>query len=291
MLNFGNPKLRAVRPSLIEHEGNPYIVLSDPLGLAKGQVAVPQMLAPLLGLCDGTRDLNALRVGFELRSGVPLSTEMVARIMAYLDETLFLENDRFHQACEAAVNEFRTAPCRPPALAGAGYPGDADQLRQMLRSYVDGVPAENRPAGERAAMLRGLVSPHIDFHRGGPVYAQVWGRAAASIADIDLAIIFGTNHFGGRNLFTLTRQNYATPWGTLATDTDLVKRLAGAIGREAAFRMNCITGRNTRSSWRWSGCTTSWGIESVNWFPSCVVRLNRSWRMGSVRPRTQRLRQ
>ncbi len=51
----------------------------------------------------------------------------------------------------------------------------------------------------------------------------------------DLVVILGTDHYGGGDLFTLTRQNYATPFGVLPTDTDLVDALASELGEEAVF--------------------------------------------------------
>jgi hypothetical protein len=80
----------------------------------------------------------------------------------------------------------------------------------------------------------GLLSPHIDYPRGGSVYAQVWDRAADAVSQADLVIMFGTDHFGG-DPFTLTRQSYATPYGILPTATAIVDRLAAVIGEEAAF--------------------------------------------------------
>ena len=81
---------------------------------------------------------------------------------------------------------------------------------------------------------QGLLSPHIDYARGGEVYAQVWKRAAQAARDAELVILLGTDHYGA-DLLTLTRQNYATPYGVLPTDAALVDRLATAIGAEAAF--------------------------------------------------------
>jgi AmmeMemoRadiSam system protein B len=229
-----NPKLRAVQPRLIQHDGNPYILLSDPLGLAEGTVAVPQALAPLLALCDGTRNVGALRMGFELRTGIPLGGLIVEQIVSHLDEALLLDNERFTRAYEVALGEFRTAPCRPPTLAGGSYPTAPDDLRDVLSQYVATVPGGSKEG--LSAGIRGLISPHIDFARGGPVYAQVWSSTAQAIADVELVIIFGTDHLGGGNLFTLTKQNYSTPWGVLPTDGDIVDRVADAIGRDGAFQ-------------------------------------------------------
>ncbi len=46
--------------------------------------------------------------------------------------------------------------------------------------------------------------------------------------------MFGTDHYGS-DPFTLTRQSYATPYGTLPTATDIVDRLAAVIGEDAAY--------------------------------------------------------
>jgi AmmeMemoRadiSam system protein B len=80
-----------------------------------------------------------------------------------------------------------------------------------------------------------VVSPHIDYQRGGPVYAEVWHAAAHTTRKVDLVIILGTDHQGGASTLTLTRQSYATPWGTLPTDGEVVEALAKALGQEAAF--------------------------------------------------------
>ncbi len=80
----------------------------------------------------------------------------------------------------------------------------------------------------------GLLSPHIDYGRGGEVYAQIWKRAALAAREAELVILLGTDHYGS-DLFSLTRQNYATPYGVLPTDTEIVDRLAAAIGEDAAY--------------------------------------------------------
>jgi AmmeMemoRadiSam system protein B len=80
-----------------------------------------------------------------------------------------------------------------------------------------------------------VVSPHIDYARGGPVYKAVWGAAEEAARHADLAIIFGTDHNGGLGKITVTRQNYATPYGVLPTATGITERLAAALGEEAAF--------------------------------------------------------
>jgi hypothetical protein len=83
--------------------------------------------------------------------------------------------------------------------------------------------------------IRGLISPHIDYQRGGPVYAEVWRAAAQAAREADLVLLFGTDHQGSDGTLTLTRQSYATPWGVLPTDGEVVEALARALGEDWVF--------------------------------------------------------
>jgi len=63
--------------------------------------------------------------------------------------------------------------------------------------------------------VAGVISPHIDYQRGGPVYAAVWQRAAGAIRGAELVIVFGTDHSGGPGKLTralrITRKQNALP--------------------------------------------------------------------------------
>ncbi|MFO8101607.1 MAG: AmmeMemoRadiSam system protein B [Dehalococcoidia bacterium] len=225
-----NPKLRAVQPHLIEHEGAPYVLLRDPLGLAEGTLLIPQPLAPLLAFCDGSRDMPELQHVFEQYTGIRLPSENLKQMITQLDKLLLLENENSARAMESLLKGYRAADCRPPALSGSGYPSDPVELKNMLEHYTDDSPAVN-PSNS----IRGIISPHIDYQRGGPVYGRVWRQVTETIGEIDLAIIFGTNHLGGSNLFALTRQHYATPFGIVPTAVDVVDSLANALGHHMAF--------------------------------------------------------
>lgn len=225
-----NPlKLRAVEPYPVIHGGRPALLLRDPLALAGRSVLIPQQLAPLLALCDGTRDVSALRASLTVRYGLRVGPGELERLVAALDEALLLENERSAQAMAQALEDYRLAPCRPPAGAGRSYPADAGELRLMLDRYLAGVGDDGGPFEGR-----GLVSPHIDYSRGGPVYAAVWKRAAEAARAADLVVFLGTDHYGDAP-FTLTRQSYATPFGVLPTARDAVDALAEALGEETAF--------------------------------------------------------
>jgi len=192
---------------------------------------VPRQLAPLLALCDGTRDGGGLRASLMVRHGIRLTVESIDQILQGLDEALLLDNARYAEAVEAAVDEYRAAPYRRPISAGESYPADAGELRAQLQGYLDQVSDDV----SAPKTWRGLVSPHIDFARGGPVYARVWRCAEEMARAAELAVIVGTDHSGADGRITLTRQNYVTPYGTLPTAGSVVDRIAQAIGPEMAY--------------------------------------------------------
>jgi AmmeMemoRadiSam system protein B len=225
------PRLRAIDARPITHRGQPAILLRDPLNLTDRYAVLPRRLAPLLALCDGTRDGSGLRASLMVRHGVRLTTESIDQILQGLDEALLFDNARFAEAVEAAVDEYRAAPYRRPISAGASYPAEAGELRAMLQGYLDQV--SNDVSAPKT--WRGLVSPHIDFARGGPVYARVWKRVEEMARAAELAVIVGTDHSGADGRITLTRQHYATPYGTLPTAGNVVERIAQAIGSETAY--------------------------------------------------------
>lgn len=227
------PKLRPVDARHIVHDGRPCLLLRDPLQLTDKVVLIPQPLASVLSLCDGTReDARALSLAFALRTGLGIDPAAIEYLLNALNEALMLDNDRFAKFSQEALANYRQAPFRPPMLAGQVYPQEAEALRELLDGYLSSVKLSQEP---EPVKWRGLISPHIDYPRGGPVYAHVWGRAAEAVREAELAIIFGTNHYGAGELFALTRQNYATPYGVLPTSREIVDLLADAIGHEAAF--------------------------------------------------------
>ncbi len=224
------PKLRSLDPKLLEYKGDPSILLRDPLQLEQNTLLIPQALAPLLVLCDGSRSHEEISAAMHHHFSLPVDVGVIDHFIGMFDEMLLLENERSSAMMEAMLEAYRLAPQRPATLAGNGYPADPGELYRLLQNYLDAATCEpdRRPG-------RGLLSPHIDYRRGGPIYAEVWKRASLMIREADLVLIFGTDHYGGEQPITLTRQNYATPCGVLPTDQRVVDELAAEFGEDMVF--------------------------------------------------------
>jgi MEMO1 family protein len=207
-------------------DGEPLVAFRDPSGIVARIAVVPRAVALLAVLCDGTRAPAEVAREFERRTGVPVSDGQVERLVRELDDALLLDSPRLHAHREALRAEYARAPRRAPSHAGAAYPGDAGALRLALDGFRAAVAAEPAPPplapapGAPAA----LVAPHIDYHRGGAMYARAYRSLPA--APPDLVVVLGTDHIGDRRPFTLTRKSFDTPLGAVATDAALVDELA-----------------------------------------------------------------
>lgn len=225
------PRLRQLDVQLSTHQGQEVFVLRDLSRISEHILLVPRYLGAILIMCDGSYTLqeiyNLARSSYRMEIGYE---DLVAMVGA-LDEALMLENERFAQAHQLVLEAYRAAESRDPSHADLVYPSDPSELDQMIQSYLDQAPSKAAlPATGKA-----IFSPHIDYARGGQSYAAVWGAMREQLAEIDLAIILATNHQPCDQLFTLTRQNYRTPYGILPTDQAAVDILAGTIGEQDAF--------------------------------------------------------
>lgn len=231
MLSFTKPKLRNVNVQRTVYQGEPVFVIQDGLRLTEAMIVLPQVLGPLALLCDGQHTLPEIQSALELRYGLRLDETLLEGLLEQFDQALLLEGETFNQTKAKIIDEYRAEPFRKPALAGSSYPADPKALRQLLQGYQD-------KAGEVTPSpvdSRAVISPHIDYQRGGLIYAQVWASAADAIREAELVIILGTDHNGGLGTLTLSPQNYASPLGTMPTDKALVERLAQALGPEHVF--------------------------------------------------------
>ena len=227
-----HPTLRPLDFQPVYYQGQHMWYLRDPLQLTPYQIMMPPALAQMLLFCDGTRTPQQIHEAFCQHVGEPIAYDIIADALHQLDVACLLENDLSRQAKAKLIADYHAQPHRPPALADLSYPGDVAALTHLFESYSQGDEL-NGWAGWRG---RGIVSPHIDYQRGGPVYSQVWRRAETAVLEADLVIILGTDHNGGLGTFTLSRVPYATPFGVMPTDLDLIDKVAEAISPEEAYK-------------------------------------------------------
>ena len=253
------PKIRPVESFPVDQDGQTYICLRDPSGIAPTPILIGMGAYFLVTLFDGTCSKIDLQAAFTKRFGEPLPSEHLDGLIDALDQGFFLDSPAYAARMDQVREEFARNPQRPAALAGLCYEQEPVKLRREIEAFfhAPGGPGQIPQPSSDGAPLSGLIAPHIDPRRGGPAYAHAYGELLTRERP-DLVIILGTSHYGrGPQLFTATRKDYMTPLGAVATDRDFVDRAGGALSRRRPLRRR--TAPSQRAFDRVSGAVSGVG--------------------------------
>jgi MEMO1 family protein len=220
------PRLRALDAFPVEHDGERLISLRDPSGFTEQVVLLPIPALDIVSLFDGEHSLGEIHRVVSARHGPRApALEEIAGFAARLDDVGFLDSPRFAERRRRIEETWLASPSRPAAHAGGAYAGEADALCSQIDGFFVHPEGPGLPeAGAARRSLRGLISPHIDFHRGGPTYAWAY-RALLERTDADMFVILGTCHAGMADPFTVTLKPYDTPLGPAEVDRDFFEAL------------------------------------------------------------------
>jgi AmmeMemoRadiSam system protein B len=229
------PKLRMleIKPTTGQ-AGEEFWVFNDRAGFSESR-ALPIEFGPLLAMFDGTRDLEELARDFEKRHGEALPLDFLQNFVDQLDEALLLDSPRFAQHRRDLMAQWNDSPTREATLAGRSYPDDPDELRLFFNDLFfqarelekNGPPSTCAPEN-----TRGVVVPHIDFHRGGATEALAYRALlkAARSKPFDTLVVLGIAHSGVHYPFCATSKDFDTPLGICPTDREFVSALQERVG-------------------------------------------------------------
>ncbi|PYO07925.1 MAG: AmmeMemoRadiSam system protein B, partial [Candidatus Rokuibacteriota bacterium] len=245
----------------VEHEGRSCIALRDPAGYTDAIVLLHGPLLEIVSLFDGGHTVADIQAAVMRRHGQLVERRQIEEIAEALDQQGFLDSPGFADRRAVIDGAFLASPTRPATHAGGAYAGEPGELRAMLDGFFappdgpgpidSGRAAEPEGRGQSPAPVgrgqspapevRGVIAPHIDFHRGGAAYAWAY-RELAERSRADLFVILGTCHAGMEHPFALTRKDYASPLGDVPVDRDFVDALAkrarqDCFGSELAHRV------------------------------------------------------
>ena len=229
MASLDRPKLRPLSGRQVVHQGQSYVALEDSLGLFVGQVLIPlDVFQQVIRHFDGRSTLRELQARLEGETGRPTSLENLEALVGQLVRAWVRDGP----SLSAFVEKYARQEVRPSSHAGRSYPADGFVLRQDLARFFSsprgaGLPTDLRP--DRPAPIRAILSPHIDFGRGGPVYSHAY-KSLVEQSDADVFVILGVAHQYCGNRFALTRKDFQTPLGTARTDRAFVDHLAEVAG-------------------------------------------------------------
>jgi hypothetical protein len=235
-----HPKIRAIEAIPVDSDGQRVILLRDPEKLSPSVIQVSQQAFFIISLLDGKHSTVDLQAEYVRLFGELLYSEKIEELVKQLDENYFLDNDRFREIYRRAKEGFRVSPTRLAAHVGSAYPEDPKALADLFHSYFvsPDSPGEIEP-GSSGGTVRAVISPHIDFARGGLCYASAY-KALAENSAAKTFVILGTAHSQIEKLFALTEKEFQTCLGQVACDRDfcgnLLKRCAWASDDEFAHR-------------------------------------------------------
>lgn len=110
-------------------------------------------------------------------------------------------------------------PIRPPAVAGAFYPGS----RQTLAHEVLALLAAAKPAAACATPPKALIVPHAGYLYSGATAARAYARLASVRNTIRRVVLLGPVHrVPVRGLALPGSDYFATPLGQIEIDQDAV---------------------------------------------------------------------
>jgi MEMO1 family protein len=224
MADLDTPKLRpGLKPSLGPEPNT--VVIEDTFRLG-GPLLISRAAFDLIRLFDGQKTLATIQGESSLLFGgelVPL--DVIMNLVAGLDQEHFLEGPRLLTRL--------TTPDRPPACIGC-YDADLDKARNQLRRLFTakggpGLPGEPGCRVASDGEVRAILLPHMDYARGGVTYG--WGfKELVERTDASLFVIVATSHYSAQR-FTLTRQNFTSPFGRVETDQAHVDRIVRHYGQ------------------------------------------------------------
>ena len=220
-----SPKLRPIEAFPVDLGGREVICLRDPSQLTAEAVFVPREALFILAHFDGKHSILDIQEAYTRQYGQLLYSDAIKDLIAKLDESLLLDNERFETHRQQLIEAFRRSSVRRAAHAGTAYEADPTALEAQLAGYF----ADPTGPGTTAAhaidgAVQGILAPHIDPRRGGPCFA--WAYEAIRRVTASVFVIFGTAHQPTSVPFPLTLKDYETPLGIVETDKAFVRALA-----------------------------------------------------------------
>jgi AmmeMemoRadiSam system protein B len=219
------PKLRSIDVFPYESSGQKVIGLRDPSRLDDKVILVSYPVFFVMSLFDGTRSLLDIKTEYMRKFGAILYTERLEEIIHYLDDHYLLENEHFESYRRKLEEEFSKTHLRKAVFAGTSYESDPQKLMEQIDGFFSAPSGPGNPgSAQNGEPLKGLIAPHIDFKRGGTCYAWAY-KALLELPPPDLFIVLGTVHVPTKNPFVLTRKDFETPLGAVASETALIESL------------------------------------------------------------------
>jgi len=203
-------------------EGRPGLLIRDPYAYSERVLIVPPPLVRYLEFFDGRRTKLDLREALVRSTGDLRVGHLIEQLVDTLKDSGFLEDEIFQGMKEGKHRAFSSATSREALHAGSAYPKEADALRTLIASHLDGTVAP-RPG------LVAIAAPHVSPAGGWSSYRAAY-RSLGRVHAERVFVILGTSHYGEPERFGLTAKPFRTPLGEAMVESRLVQRLEATGG-------------------------------------------------------------
>ena len=245
------PHARPVQLMPVQKEGKQFVALRDPSMLIQQTMVVQPQALQVIQLFEGelsSAEIADRIVGAETperASVVAEAQKQIEMLAGQMDQFGLLWGPTFEgyeKQMAEKLHEAGTFPIQASGTlvqlahqaqgAGSKPPEDVEELKIWGRKLAVGMLETWLEAAEDPefeAPVIGLVVPHLDYVRGGEVYASGY-RAWVNAKKPDRIVILGTNHFGMGDGAVMTRLDFETPLGRVPADKAVIKGMEKRLG-------------------------------------------------------------
>ena len=224
------PILRNLQYSPLKQGDEQYIVLWDPSGLSSEKLVLPLNFFYLFQFMDGDHSLEQVGAEYLKKYGEFMMPDRLSKLVADLDEKLFLEGDRLKAVQAEAFAAYRKLEVRPMAFARKQYEADPVKLREQIDGFYASKEGPEKGKAECAGQtIKGLVAPNFELKDAGPIYAWGYQELREGLVP-DVFVLIGTCHAGLEGGIAFTDKDFETPFGTVPVNRaiiDLIRKEAG----------------------------------------------------------------
>ena len=228
------PVLRNIQYSPMKQGEEQYIVLWDPSGLSSEKLIIPLNFFYLFQFLDGKHSLEQVGVEYLKKYGEFLMPDKLDKLIADLDQKLFLEGDRYEKAKAEELKAYREAPTRKPQFAGKSYEEDPEKLREQIAGFFSSKEGPKSGPSENAGKsIKGLIAPNYEPKDAGPLYAWAY-KELKEAESPDVFVVIGIGHAGLDEPVAVTNKDFETPLGIVPVNQPIIDYMK-AKGGEKLF--------------------------------------------------------
>ncbi len=205
----------------VMHDNQLMVVISDLMGLQRESVVMPVAMLIVASHFNGKRTANEVLEEL-IKQKITLSEQEIMSVAEQLEKCGLLETPATVEKRVCLLRQFQESSVRHTYVESRGLSKDPQELAVFMGKFFEAEKGPgNTPSGEPTGQPPlGLVAPHIDMQRGGPVYAWSYQELAKRTKP-DVIVALGTAHLGPRSPWVMTKKSYQTPFGPVDVDETL----------------------------------------------------------------------